>query len=72
MGAFLFVTTGGVGIDSGISCMETWDAAEHLVMHRTVCPAHLHVRNYLVQNVSTAEVVKPCSNLMILPFGIYL
>ena len=35
MGAFLFVTTGGVGIDSGISCMETWDAAEHLVMHRT-------------------------------------
>lgn len=38
---------------------EAWGAAKHLVMHRTVCPAHLNIKNCLVQNVSTARLSNP-------------
>lgn len=38
---------------------------------RRLLPASI-MKNYPVQNVSTAEVGKPCFILMILLFGIYL
>lgn len=40
LGASLVLITGGVGVASGISWVETWDAAEQLAILRALVSPH--------------------------------